>query len=128
MLAGVVDEELALGDAGGAEGVGLDDVRACFQEAAVDVADHRWLGEREEVAVVQQIFFRVFEAFAADVRFGHAVGANGSAHRTVDDGNAVFEERLQRMLARVGHIFLMALVRKRLVFTRVTSRFGSGLS
>ena len=41
VLARIVDEELALGDAGGAEGVGLDDVRAGLEEAAVDVADHR---------------------------------------------------------------------------------------
>ncbi len=44
VLAGVVDEELALGDAGGAEGVGLDDVGAGLEEAAVDVADHRRAG------------------------------------------------------------------------------------
>ena len=37
-LAGVVDEEFALGDAGGAEGVGLDDVGAGLEEAAMDVA------------------------------------------------------------------------------------------
>ena len=90
VLARIVDEELALGDAGGAEGVGLDDVRAGLEEAAVDVADHLRLGEREEVAVVQQVLFRVLEALAADVGFLHAVGADGGAHRAVDDGDAGF--------------------------------------
>src|SRR5205807_10639074 len=40
MLARIVHEELALRDGGGAEGVGFDDVRSRFQEAAMDIADH----------------------------------------------------------------------------------------
>ena len=47
-LARIVDEELALGDAGGAEGVGLDDVGAGLEEAPVDVADHLGLSQRED--------------------------------------------------------------------------------
>ena len=58
VLARVVDEELALRDAGGAEGVGLDDVRAGLEKAAMDVADHLGLREREEVAVVEQVLGR----------------------------------------------------------------------
>ena len=46
------------------------------------------LGEREDVAVVQQILLRVLEALAANVRLGHPVGADGRAHRAVDDGDA----------------------------------------
>ena len=97
VLARIVDEELALGDAGGAEGVGLDDVRAGLEEAAMDVADHRRLGQREEIAVVQQVLLRVLEALAADVGFGHPVGADGRPHRAVDDGDAVLEDLLERM-------------------------------
>ena len=55
VLARIVDEELALGDAGRAEGVGLDDVGAGLEEAPVDVADHLRLRQREQVAVVQQV-------------------------------------------------------------------------
>ena len=109
VLAGVVDEELALGDAGGAEGVGLDDVGAGLEEAAMDVADHLRLGEGEEVAVVEQVLGRVFEALAADVGFGHAVGADGGAHRSVDDGDAGFEDLFERMLDWLWSCLLMAL-------------------
>ena len=108
VLARVVDEELALGDAGGAEGVGLDDVGAGLEEAAVDVADHLRLGEREEVAVVEQVLVGVLEALAADVGFGHAVGADGGAHRAVDDGDAVLEDLLERMLAGFRHVYPMS--------------------
>ena len=101
VLARIVDEELALRDAGRAEGVGLDDVRAGLEEAAVDVADHLRLRQREEIAVVEQILLRVLEALAADVRLRHAVGADGRAHRAVDDGDAFVEQLLERVI--VGH-------------------------
>ena len=63
----------------------------------MDVADHRRLGQREEIAVVQQVLLRVLEALAADVGFRHPVGADGRAHRAVDDGDALLEDLLQRM-------------------------------
>ncbi len=94
VLARVVDEELALRDARRAERVGLDDVRAGFEEAPVDVADHVRLREREEVPVVEQILRRAFEPLAANVRFGHPVRANGRAHRAIDDGDAPSQELL----------------------------------
>ncbi len=100
VLARIVDEELALRDAGGAEGVGLDDVGAGLEKAAMDVADHLRLGEREEVAVVEQVLGGVLEALAANVGFRHAVGADGGAHGAVDDGDAVFEDRFQGVLVR----------------------------
>ena len=109
VLARIVDEELALRDAGGAEGVGLDDVRAGLKKAAMDVADHLRLRQREEVAVVQQVLRRVLEALAADVRFRHAVGADGRAHRSIDDGDAALEDLFQRMLVGFRHVSLMAL-------------------
>ena len=98
VLARVVDEELALRDAGRAEGVGLDDVGAGLEKAAVDVADHLRLREREEVAVVEQVLLRVLEALAAHVRLCHAVGADGGAHGAVDDGDALLEDLFKRML------------------------------
>ena len=63
--------------------------------------------EREEVAVVQQVLRRVLEALAADVRFRHAVGADGRAHRAVDDGDAAFEDLLKRMLMGFLHVSLI---------------------
>ncbi len=122
VLARVVDEELALGDAGGAEGVGLDDVGAGFEEAAMDVADHVRLGEGEEVTVVQQVLGGVFEALAADVGFLHAVGADGRAHRSVDDGDAGFEDLFQRMLLGCLHFYSMSFPLARCVVASIVVR------
>jgi hypothetical protein len=58
----------------------------------VDVADHVGLGQREQIAVVEQILLRVFEALAADVRLRHPIGADGGAHGAVDDGDTLCEE------------------------------------
>src|SRR6185503_949288 len=91
-LTRVVHEELALRDARRAEGVRLDDVRAGFQESAVDVADYLRLGQREQIAVVQQVLLRVREAVPADVGFLHVVAADGRAHGPVDDRDAFLEE------------------------------------
>src|SRR6202012_1309825 len=104
VLARIIDEELALRDGGGAEGVGLDNVRACLEKTAVDVANHLWLGQREQIAVVQQILLRIAETFAADVRLRHPVGANGGAHRAIDDGDALFEDPAQGMLRECAHV------------------------
>ena len=104
VLARIVHEELALGDAGRAKGVGLDDVRAGFQKPAMNIADHLRLSQREKVAVVQQVLRRVLEALAADVRFRHAIGADGRAHRSIDDGDAALENLFKRMLIGCSHL------------------------
>jgi hypothetical protein len=52
-----------------AEGVGLDNVRAGFEKAAIDVADYLRLRQREEVTVVEKAFCGVLEAVPTDVRF-----------------------------------------------------------
>jgi hypothetical protein len=103
VLARVVDEELALRDARRSERVGLDDVRAGFEEAPVDVADHVRLREREDVAVVEQVLGRVLEPLAANVCLGHPVRADGRAHRAVDDGDALLEEALEGVTCGVAH-------------------------
>jgi hypothetical protein len=55
----------------------------------MNVADHLRLRQREQVAVVQQILGRVLEALPADIRFRHPVGADGGAHRSINDGDAL---------------------------------------
>ena len=71
------------------------------------------LREREEVAVVQQILLRVLEALAADVRFRHAVGADGRAHRAVDDGDAFPQELLEGVFQRHGSLVVRRVPRCR---------------
>jgi hypothetical protein len=90
VLARVVHEELALCDAGRAERVRLDDVRARLQKTPVNVADHLRLGEREEIPVVQEVLLRVAEALSPDVRLRHAVGTDRRSHGAVDDDDAFF--------------------------------------
>ena len=75
-----------------------------LQKPAMDVADHLRLRQREEVAVVQQVLLRVLEALPADVGFRHPVGADGRAHRSIDDGDAVLEDLLKRMLLGCSHV------------------------
>ena len=103
MLAWVVDEKLALRDAGRAKGVCLENVRAGFQKSPVDVADHLRLRERKEVAVVQQIFAGVLEPLAADVGFLHPVGADRRTHRTVNNRNPLLQNLFERMLLCLRH-------------------------
>ena len=107
MLPRIVHEEFALRDAGRAEGIRLDDVRASLQKPAMDVADHLRLSQGEQVAVVQQVLRRVLESLAADVRFLHAVGADRRAHRAIDDGDPTLEDLLKRMLLIRNHLFVM---------------------
>jgi hypothetical protein len=75
----------------------------------MDVTDHLWLSQREEVTVVQQALRRILETLSAYVRFRHAIGADRRAHRSVDDGNSTFEDLFERMFVGSRHVFLMAL-------------------
>src|SRR5947209_11200013 len=124
MLAWVVDEELALRDAGGAKGIGLDNVRTSFQEAAVYIADHRRLREREDVSVVQQVLLRILESFSTDVRLGHAVGANGGAHGAIDDGDPLLQGRLEWVFGGSSHS-LIRLDSARLESNVRSSKYGN---
>ncbi len=103
MFTRIVHKKFTLSDAGSAEGVGLDDVRTGLQKPAMNIADHLRLSEGEEIAVVQQIFRRVLESLAANVRFRHSIGADRGAHRTVNDGDSTLDDLLKRMLASYGH-------------------------
>src|SRR5690349_12295569 len=104
MLAWIAHEEFALCNASGAEGVGLDDIRACLQEPAMDVSNHPWLGQREKIAVVKKAFLCVLESFAADVALFHPIGADRRPHRPVNDGDAMFEDLFQGMNSALIHI------------------------
>jgi hypothetical protein len=85
----IVDKEFALGDAGCAKSVCLDDVRTSFQKPAMDVANHFWLRQREQVTIVQKALRRVLESLPSDVRFRHPIGADRRAHGSVDDSDSI---------------------------------------
>jgi hypothetical protein len=75
----------------------------------MDVTDHVRLRQGEKVAIVQQVLGRVLEAVPTDVGFLHTVGADGGAHRSIDDGDSIFEDLLQRMLMVVRHFSPVAV-------------------
>ena len=75
----------------------------------MDVANHFWLRQREQVTIVQKALRRVLESLPADIRFRHAVGADGRAHRSVDDRDSILQDLFERMLVDFLHVFLMTL-------------------
>ena len=97
-LARIVDKKLALRDARRAEGIGLHDVGPGLKKPPMNVADQLRLRQREQVAVVQQVLLRVLEALPANVRLFHPVGADGRPRRSINDGDAAFEDLFERML------------------------------
>ena len=98
VLARIVDKKLALRNARRAKGIRLDDVRPRLQKPPMNVANHLRLRQRKQVAVVQQVFFRVLEMpLPANVRLLHPVVADGRPRRSIDDGDAAFKDLSQRM-------------------------------
>ncbi len=79
---------VGLGDAGGGEGIGLDDVGADSEILTVDVGDYPWLGERKQVAVAADVGMPVLEAFAAEVFLGKAMLLQQGAHGAIEQENA----------------------------------------
>ncbi len=72
----------------------------------MNIADHRWLRQREDVPVIQQVFGRILESASANVRFGHAIGPNCGTHRSIDDRNSALEDFVQRMFGACNHVSL----------------------
>ena len=95
-LARVVHEKFALADARRRKSVRLDDVRARFEKAPMDVADRAGLRERIKVAVVLEILFRILEPLAANLGLAQSVGADSRAHRAVKDDDAFAERALKK--------------------------------
>lgn len=94
-FAGVLDEELGLGEDGAGEGIGLADVGAGLVEALVDVGDDIGAGEREDVAIVQEVLVVVLEAVAAGVGLLQFVAADGGSHGSIEDHDALAETVLK---------------------------------
>src|SRR5215469_12425702 len=107
VLPRIFHKEFALGDARRTEGVRLDDVRAGLQKPAMNVANHFWLGQREQVAIVEETLGRVLEPLPTDIRFLHPVGANRRTHRSIDDGDTILQDLFQRMRLGFFHVLLM---------------------
>ncbi len=85
------------------ERVGLDDVGARLEEAAVDVGDDIGLGEAEEIAVALEVLVMILEALAAEIGLGELELLQGGAHRAVDDDDAFLQEGFEGMERRGRH-------------------------
>ncbi len=67
------------------------------------VADDLGLSQREQVTIIQKALFCILESLTANVGFLHPIGADGRTHRSIDDGNAIFEDLSQRMTLGLIH-------------------------
>ena len=92
------------GDRGAGEAVGLDDVRAGLEEAAVDGPDHVGARHGQDVAAAGQGVAVVAVAIAAEVVLAEAVGLDHGAHGPVHDENAAGEGFPQALGSVHGHV------------------------
>ena len=86
---------VGLGDRGGREGVGLDDVGAGHGVAVVDVLDRLRLGEDQQVVVALLVAGAAPKAIAAEVVLAEAEALDLRAHGAVEDQDALARRRLQ---------------------------------
>jgi hypothetical protein len=87
------EEKIVLPDGGGAEGVRLDDVGAGLEIAGVNLFDHLWLGELEELEVAFEIFRRVpGEARTAKLFLREFVLLHHGPHRAIENNDASAEQ------------------------------------
>ena len=101
LVAVVLEAVVGLGDAGGGERVGADDVGAGREVLAVDVTDDVGLGQREDVGVALEVVVVAGERLAAVVVLAELVALDQGAHRAVDHEDPLAEGGGQ-LLGRVG--------------------------
>ena len=105
MLPRIFHKKFALGDARSAERICLDDVRPGFQKSAMNVANHFWLSQCEQVTIIQKAFPGVLEPFAPNIGLSHAVCADRRTHRSINDGDTIFENLFDGMTSGL-HVFI----------------------
>ncbi len=93
---------VGLRDRGRAEGVGLDDVGAGGQVGGVDVAHDLGPGQHQQVVVALEVEPVPGKARTTEVGLGQPQALDHRAHRTVDDHDALTQQRGQRLGAGVG--------------------------
>ena len=88
----VLEAVVGLCDGGARESVGLDDVRAGFEELAVDRLDDVRAGDAEQVVVALEIAFVVVERGIAEILLLQLVLLDHGAHRAVKKDDTLCEE------------------------------------
>ena len=96
---------IGLGNLGGVEGVGFENVRTSVQIGLFDGPNHVRTTENQQVVVAFDITWPVGEAFATVVLFLQPVALDHCAHATIENQNALFEGLLESVeaSAAVGH-------------------------
>ena len=103
-VAAVWVAQLDLGDSGGAEGVGLDDIRTGLEVGLVDVADDLRLGERQQIVVALQVARPVLEAFPPVAVLVQLVALDHGPHGPVQDQDAFFEQLFECFHHLISHV------------------------
>ncbi len=83
------------GDAGGVEGVGLEDVGAGGAVLLVDLANHGGTGQHQQVIVALDVGVPVGEARAAIIGLTELVALDHGAHGAIDDQDPLLETGFQ---------------------------------
>ncbi len=96
---------VGLGNLGGVEGVGFEDIGAGIQVGFLDRRDHIRAAEQQQVVVAFHVAWPIGEARATIVVFLEAIALDHSTHAAVEDQNALFECVLECLetSAAVGH-------------------------
>ncbi len=88
----VLEAVVSLCDGGTRKGVGLDDVRACFKELAVDGLDNVRAGDAEQVVVALQVAFVAVERRIAEILLLQLILLDHGTHRAVKKDDALCKE------------------------------------
>jgi hypothetical protein len=95
---------VGLGDARGAEGVGLDQVGARRAVGVVDLLDRVRTGQHQKVVVALELRCVAAQARAPEVRLLEPLGLEHGAHGPVQDEDALGEQLLELLASvRGGH-------------------------
>src|SRR5690606_17081921 len=82
---------ICLGNPGGVEAVGFDNIGASFKISPVDISDNVGLGEAQQVVVATQVPVKISKAFAAIILLAQAVALDHRPHATIQDENALLQ-------------------------------------
>ena len=78
-----------LGDSLRTEGVGGNDIGACYEIGTMYIGNDIRTGNREYIIITLQLPGDIHKAIPAEIYFPEAVGLNLRSHRSIEDENAI---------------------------------------
>ena len=79
------------GNARGVEGIGFQNVGTGFKVSALDLADHVWFGDAEQIVIARDIHVVISKARAAIIRLLQLVALDHGAHTAIQNQDALFD-------------------------------------